>query len=156
MALETPKVFPSSAESSLHLIGNANSSLFANPFKCPLEVASRVLADAPYTHYGLGKEGCDTLALGKRELDHLLQLLEVEVLHPPALLLRGQINALRTHRAVPVTRVSPEATIGVGQHHVMNPTTGCHRVLPGAVGGQAHGVWGHAVVRVAEREDVVV
>ena len=55
-----------------------------------------------------------------------------------------------------MTRVAPEPTICVRQHHVVDSCPCCHRVLPRAVGGKAHGVGGHAVVGVAEGEDVVV
>ena len=116
----------------------------------------------PWTNlYGFGKEPGDVLARGQAGLsgvlEHLLQLFQIPFLRLALSSGTVAVPPQDLHGGVPALVTAVNAPVGVGIHDVVDVHVDAGKlVLPGALSGDAHGGHAHAVVGVAEGEELVV
>lgn len=152
VALEPPEMFAGSAETSLHLIGDADASVNSDELVRLLEEALGELDRTSDPLNGLCEQPRH-LAAREGVLEHLLQLFVVLVCRL-ALVRRTRAVASRLHGGVPAVFPAPQALVRVGVHRVVHALRNGYVEPPRGLRRDAHHVGAHAVVAVAERDEV--
>ena len=122
-------------EAGLHFIGNANTAGAANVFVNMFEVTIRKNDTAADALNGFGDKGADLTRSG--EVEKILHISRVVF---------SSIDIV----------APPQSAIGVSHDGMMHAETVRHIKFPRAVRSEAHRRRAATVIRVAQRDDVVI